>query len=134
MSNKPDANTSDREANIVMQRTVDWHSKIEEIAGGPFPPGGNLTGWLEGVRRKIPGVSFWHVQQLYSGKLTNPKYDIAFEVLSAADRARIQEARSDGKKLAQIYQNLARVDENFHRFQIDAFVAALRDRSSSDSA
>ncbi len=135
MSANSEVKATNVEPNIVMNPTEHWPSIIEEIAGGPFEAGGNLTAWLDRVWRKIEGgVSFWHVKQLYKGELTDPKHSISYKVLSAAARARLQEAKRDGEKLAQIYQNLARTDEDFHRVQIDAFVSALRNGGTTDRA
>jgi hypothetical protein len=138
MLRRSEANTSNSEAFIVMNPTVDWSSKIEEIAGGPFPPGGNLCGWLESVRRKISGVSFWHVQQLYKGELKDPKYSIAYQVLSAADRARLQKARLNVANAEAICREtiarLEAVDADHHRTQIDALRTSLDLISARDSA
>lgn len=112
-----------------MSSAVNWHDEISTIAG-TFD--GNRKGWLSRAARKAD-TTYRQVKALYYGESKNPRHSVAVKILSAADQARIEEARRDGEKLARIYQNMARVDEDFYRIQIDAFIAALRDGGSADS-
>jgi hypothetical protein len=74
---------------------------------------------------------------LFYGELEDPKYSVAFKILSAADRARILEAQRDAKVVANFFnshaQALANVDPDFHRDQINAFVEAARIIGGRDS-
>lgn len=123
------------EENTVMNRTLSWQDEITAIAG-PRNSNDTRESWLARAARKS-GISFWHVKALFYGQLTDPKYSIASKIISAADRARIQEARRDADQLANIYQaaavSLARVDEDFHRTSIDALVEAARILGAQDS-
>lgn len=121
---------------IVMNRTVDWASEIELIAG-PVRASDTKESWLARAAR-LSASKFWHVKALYEGKLTDPKYSVAFKILSAADRARIEEAKRDAAKLANIYRStahaLGNVDPDFHRSSIDALVSAAGILGSLDSS
>lgn len=121
--------------NIVMNRTVDWRSEIADIAG-PF--GGNDTreGWLARAARKS-GATYWHIKALFYGELKDPKYSVAYRVLSAADKARIEEARRNVEKATSVYRvhaaRLESIDPDFHREQIDILLGASRIFGSRDS-
>ena len=123
------------EEKIVVYRTLDWQEQIATIAG-PRQPSDTRESWLARAARKS-GASFWHIKALFYGQLTDPKYSIAYKILSAADRARIQEAQRDATVVANFFnshaQALANVDPDFHRSQIDAFVEAARIVSGRDS-
>lgn len=123
-----DENSSKTNEFIVMNRTVDWASEIELIAG-PVRVTDTKESWLARAAR-LSASKFWHVKALYEGKLTDPKYSVAFKIVSAADRARIEEAKRDVKKVAGLYRShaerLATIDEDFYREQIDALVSAAR--------
>lgn len=114
--------------NIVMNRTLDWQSEITLIAG-PRQPSDTRESWLARAARKA-GISFWHVKALFYGELTDPKYSVASKIISAAEKARIQEAQRDAKVVANFFnshaQALSNIDPDFHRDQIDAFVEAAR--------
>src|SRR3979411_63392 len=90
---------------IVVYRTLDWQEQIATIAG-PRQPSDTRESWLARAARKS-GASFWHIKALFYGQLTDRKYSIAYKILSAADRARIQEAQRDAAKLSDIYQGTA---------------------------
>jgi len=121
---------------IVMNPTVDWQEQIGLIAG-PFRETDTKESWWARAAR-LSGSKFWHVKALYKGELKDPKYSVAFRILSAADKARIQEAQRDAKVVADFFnshaQALANIDPDFHRSQIDAFVEAARVLSGRNSA
>ena len=109
-----------------MNTAVDWRNEIEVIAG-PFA--GNRKGWLARAARKA-GASYRQFKSLYYGETNNPRHDLASRVLSAAQQARIDEARRDALTVAEIYRRhaeaLAFSDPDFHRPEIDALVEAAR--------
>jgi hypothetical protein len=121
---------------IVMNRTVDWQSEISTIAG-PIGAGDTRESWLARAARKS-GSTFWHIKALFYGELKDPKYSVAYKILSAADRARIEEAKRDAAKLSELYQSTAQalvnIDPDFHRSNIDALVNAARILGSVDRA
>ena len=113
---------------------INWTFEIETIAG---PYGGNRKGWLSRAARKS-GATFRQVKALYYGECKNPKISVASQIISAADQARIEQARRDATKLANVYQTtahaLGNIDPDFHRGDIDALVHAARILSALDSA
>lgn len=135
MLRKPDEKSANQDEFIVMNPTVDWASKIQAIAG-PLRDTDTKESWLARAAR-LSGSKFWHIKALYRGELTDPKYSVAYKILSAADKARIEEARRDAAKLSQIYtstaQALGNVDPDFHRSSIDALVNAARILGTLDS-
>jgi hypothetical protein len=120
----------------VMQRTLDWASQIEVI-GGPMGFGDTRESWLARVARKS-GATFRQIKALYYREVNDPKFSLAAQIITAADRARIEEARRDAAKLANTYQSTAQalgnIDQDFHRSDIDALVSAARILGSLDSA
>lgn len=119
-----------------MNLVIDWKNEIGSIAG-PFLPTDTKQSWLSRAARRA-GVSVRHITSLYYGHAKDPKYSVASKVLSAADQARIEEARSDAAKLAGIYASAAgglrEIDEDFHRQTIDALVHASRVLGAMDRA
>jgi hypothetical protein len=99
------------EKKVEMSTAVNWSDEISTIAG-KFD--GNRKGWLSRAARK------------------------ADKILSAADQARLEEAKRDAAKLADIYQSAAQalgnVDPDFHRDNIDALVNAARILGALDRA
>ncbi len=122
--------------NIVMYQTVDWKAEIGAIAG-PLGPSDTQESWLARAARRSQS-KFWHIKALYYGQLTDPKYSVAYKILSAADQARIQEAKRDATKLATIFEaaarNLSNIDEDFHRQSIAALEHAARIFGDKDSS
>lgn len=111
-----------------MSTTVNWKGEIGTIAG-PYLPNDTRESWL--ARAAVAAkVSCRQIRSLYYGQTTDPKHSVAVSVLSAADKARLEEAQRDARKIADIYRGraeaLARVDEDFHRPEIDALLTAAR--------
>jgi hypothetical protein len=123
------------EEKIVVYRTLDWQEQIATIAG-PRQPSDTKESWLARAARKS-GTAFWHIKALYYGQLTDPKYSVAYKILSAADKARIAEAQRDATVVANFFnshaQALSNIDPEFHRPAIDAFVEAARIISGRNS-
>ena len=121
---------------LVMYQTVNWQSEISAIAG-PVQSSDTRESWLARAARKS-GSRFWHIKALFYGQLTDPKYSVAFKVLSAAEKARINAARSDMARLSGIYQTAAgrlnEIDPDFHRNHVDALLAVVRELGSLDSS
>lgn len=119
-----------------MSRTVDWQSEISVIAGAFRNTDTKESWWARAAT--LSGSQFWHIKALYKGHLTDPKYSVAYKVLSAAQRARIEGARRNAAKLSDIYQGTAvalnHIDPDFHRSTIDALVSAARILGTLDSA
>jgi hypothetical protein len=113
---------------VAMNQTVDWQQQISLIAG-PFRETDTKESWWARAAR-LSGLKFWHVKALYKGELKDPKYSVAFKILTAADKARIQEAQRNAAELANIYQSAAQaldnIDPHLHRGNIDALVSAAR--------
>lgn len=120
----------------LMGYVIDWKNEISAIAG-PFLPADTKESWLGRAARKC-AVSARHIKSLYYGHVTDPKFSVASSVLSAADQARLDDARKDAARLADIYASAAgglrEIDENFHRETIDALVHASRVLGSMDRA
>jgi hypothetical protein len=112
---------------------INWDREIGAIAGA-FLPTDTKESWLgrayKEVRKINPKVSFRHFTDLFYGRVRDPKFSVAASVLSAADLARIEEARRDAARLVDIYQSTAQalenIDPDFHRGNIDALVNAAR--------
>lgn len=111
-----------------MDQAVNWRNEISAIAGD-FLPTDTKQSWLGRAARRC-GLSLRYAQELYYGRITDPKHSVASRVLSEAEQARIEEARRDALKIADVYSRraeaLASIDEDFHRSDIDALVAAAR--------
>lgn len=109
-----------------MEHAIDWRGEISTIAG-PFE--GNRKGWLARAARRA-GVKYRQVRALYYGESANPRYDTAQSIIEAAREARINEARRDAAKLADIYSRyadaLAAPGSDLDRAQVDEFIAAAR--------
>jgi hypothetical protein len=103
------------------------------LAGSP-PAYGELPRWLTRVA-KSAGISFRTARSLWLGEIDDPNHLAARAV---RQQAQIEEARRDAKVVADFFnshaQALANIDPDFHRDQIDAFVAAARALSSRDRA
>lgn len=112
----------------MSSHVIDWKNEIGAVAG-PFLPNDTKQSWLSRASRRC-SVSLRHLQSIYYGHVTDPKHSVASSILSAADQARLEEARRDAAKLADIYQTTAQtlvnIDPDFHRGQIDALVSAAR--------
>ncbi len=125
-----------KDEKIVMNRTVDWASEISTIAG-PYSPNDTRESWLQRAARKSQST-YWHVKALFYGELKDPKYSVAFKILSAADRARIQEAQRNVANAETICrEHIARlesIDPDFHREQIIALRTSLDLIGARDSA
>ena len=113
--------------------SVNWQKEISDIVG-PIRPGDTKDSWLGKAHDVVvqfnKNVSFRQLRDLFQGYVTDPKYSVAISVLSAAEQARLQEAKCDAKKLAGIYKRnadaLTAIDADFHQEQIDALVTAAR--------
>lgn len=136
MLRESDEKSKNSDEFVVMNPTVDWQQQISLIAG-PFRETDTKESWWARAAR-LSGSKFWHVKALYKGELKDPKYSVAFKILSAADRARIEGAQQNATKLADIYQSAAQalgnVDPDLHRGNIDALVRAARIIGGMDSA
>ena len=120
----------------LMGCVINWKDEIGSIAG-PFLPTDTKQSWLSRAARRAD-VSLRHITSLYYGHAKDPKYSVASSVLSAAEQARLEDARRDAARLADIYASAAgglrEIDENFHRETIDALVHASRVFGSVDRA
>lgn len=117
-----------------MNAAVNWKDEIGLIAGS-YLPSDTRESWLARAARSAK-VPFGSIVALYYGKIKDPRYSLAHRVLSAAEQARIDEARRNAQNLANTYQSaahaLANTDENFYRHHIDALVSAARILGSMD--
>lgn len=125
----------------MSSHAVNWGEKIEAI-NGPFLPSDTKQSWLgrgyKEVRKLNPKLSFRHFCDLFYGHVPDPKYSVAACVLTAADKAKIEEARRDAEAAAKYFdsyaQTLSSVDANTNRAEIDAFVEVARILRGRDSA
>lgn len=109
--------------NIVMNRTVDWQSEIIAIAG-PKRSGDTWESWLARAARKSQST-FWHVKALFYGELKDPKYSVAYKVLSAAEKARA-EASALASQFESIAGSLNAKDADFYSPDVLALIDAAR--------
>lgn len=112
---------SDR--NCVVQRTLDWPSQINAIAG-PMKSGDTRESWLARAARKS-GATFRQVKSLYYGECKDPKTSVALGVLSAADKA-----RNEASELASRFESLAgamnATDPDFYSEDVLTLINAAR--------
>jgi hypothetical protein len=117
--------------NIVMYRTVNWQEEIAAIAG-PYSPNDTRESWLNRAARKS-GATYWHCKALFYGELTDPKYSVAYKVLSAAEKA-----RAKASQLASRFETIAgalnAADPDFHSHSVLELVNAARALRGLDSA
>jgi hypothetical protein len=117
-----------RTRKIVMQASINWQAEISAIAGA-IGIHDSRESWLRRAARKA-GLTEWHVKALFYGELKDPKWSVAYKVLSAAEKARLGEARRDAKQIADIYLStaatLAHTDSDFHSTAIASLVEAAR--------
>lgn len=117
-----------------MEHAVNWADQIGIIAG-PFD--GNRKGWLARAARSA-GVTYRQIKALYYGENGDPRHSVATRILSAAEQARVQEARCDALKVADILtryaQTAAASDADFNGPQIDAALSVLRQFGGGNSA
>lgn len=128
-----------------MNHVIDWKSEIGTIAG-PFLPTDTKESWLSRAYREVrkhnpegsSRLTFRHFTSLFYGHVKDPKYSVATSVLSAADRARLDEARRNVEKVTTLYrvhaEKLSAIDQNLHREQVDALLHAARILGERDSA
>lgn len=109
-----------------VSKAVNWQEEISAIAG---PYDGNRKSWLSRAATRA-NVTYRQMKSLWYGQTANPRLNVATSVLTAADMARLREARRDALAIADIYHRhaeaLASVDEDFHRLEIDALIEAAR--------
>lgn len=116
-----------------MSTAVNWQNEIADIAG---PYTGNKKGWLSRAAMRA-NASYRQIKGLYYGEYRNPRYALAQRIRSAAEQARIQEARRDALATANLLyrhaEALANTDPDFHRQSIDAFREVARVLGGGDS-
>lgn len=129
----------------LMSYVTNWENEIRTIAG-PFRPHDTKESWLGRAYKEVcrlnpeltRRLTFRHFTSLFYGRVADPKYSVAASVLSAADQARIEEARINVGKVAQLYrvhaERLAAIDPDFHSEQINALLCAARILGERDSA
>lgn len=101
------------------------------LAGNP-PAHGELPRWLSKIASSA-GISFRTARSLWNEEITDPDHLAAKAV---RQQAQIEEAKRDAAVVANFFsrhaQALSNIDPDFHREQIDAFVAAARAISNRD--
>jgi catalase len=109
-----------------MSEAVDWAEQIETIAG---PYQGNRKSWLADAA-KAAKIKYSQARDLFYGTMKDPKHSVASRVLSAADQAKLEQAKRNVQSAAEIYQShaaaLERIDPDFYREHIDILVGASR--------
>ena len=99
---------SDR--NCVAYPTVGWRGEIAAIAG-PLVDGDTRDSWLHRAARRAL-VSHRHIKALFYGEMADPKYSVAYKVLIAAQKARVDAAKIDAKALSKKFETIARGMQN----------------------
>lgn len=127
---------SDRDGEMS-DHVVNWGEQIGIIAG-EFRPTDTKESWLgraySEVKKLNPErakkLTFRHFSDLFYGRVSDPKYSVASSVLTAADQARIEEAKRDAQVVAKFFnshaQALAGIDPDRNRSDINAFIEAAR--------
>lgn len=131
---------SDQDRKVTSQ-VIDWKTEIGDIAG-PFLPSDTKESWLaraHSVLRKFNSkISFRHVRSIYYGHVKDPKFSVASTILTAADQARLQEARRNvemvTKFVRQHAQGLQSINSDLYREQIDELVREAGRLGARDSA
>lgn len=117
-----------------MSAAINWQGEIGAIAG-PF--GGNRKSWLARAARTAR-VPFRQIKALYYGESSDPKHSVGEKILSAAEQARISEARKDAAVVAEIYRRhaeaLAVGGQDTDRPEVDALLTAARILGRGNSA
>lgn len=128
------AETSDEKRK--MSTAIDWSQMIGTIAG-PMQPSDTRESWLARAARKA-GITYRQAKALRYGETTDPKHSVASRVLSAANQARIEQARHYATELAEIFDGaplgIRNVYPNFDRAALDEFIKAARVLGALDSA
>ena len=121
---------------VYPSSSVDWAKEIETI-GGSISPYDTKESWLLRAADKS-GATLRQIRALYHGECTDPKFSLGVKIQSAADQARIAQAKKAKNELAKILANAAnameRIDPDFHRETIDEYRAGAREIGPSDSA
>jgi hypothetical protein len=116
-----------------MSAAINWQGEIGTIAG-PF--GGNRKSWLARAARTAQ-VPFRQIKALYYGESSDPKHSVGEKILTAAQQARISEARKDAAVVAEIYRRhaeaLAGGSQNTDRTEVAALLTAARILSGGNS-
>lgn len=119
-----------------MSAAIDWSEMIGVIAG-PKLPGDTGESWLARAARRA-GITYRQAKALKYGETTDPKHSVASRVLSAADQAKLAQAKHHATELANIFQGTAsrlrNVDEDFYGPRIDALIDAARQLGAVDRA
>jgi len=101
------------------------------ILAGPY--NGNRDRWLANAAKAVDGVSFRTMRSLWHNEIKDPDHLAAQAVRR---QAQILEAKRDAAVVANFFyshaQALTNIDPDFHRDQIDAFLAAARIISGRD--
>lgn len=102
------------------------------LAGRP-PMHGELPRWLDRIA-KAAGISFRTARSLWNEEIRDEDH-LAAQAIKR--QAQIIEAQRDARVVANFFnsraQALANVDPDFHRHEIDAFLAAARLVGGGDS-
>lgn len=125
----------------MSDQVVNWGEQIGVIAGA-YRPTDTKDSWLGRAYKEVtkinPKVSFRHFTDLFYGRVPDPKYSVAFSVLTAAEKARDEEARRDAQVVAKFFnshaQALANTDPEANRSEINTFIEAARIVSARNSA
>lgn len=116
-----------------MGSAVNWTSEIEEIAG-EFRPRDTRDSWLGRAFKPVSDIykkldqerefTFRHFKSLFYGHTRDPRYTVAYSVLSAAEQARKQKAKDDAALAAGYLHRravaLSNIDPDFHGEEIMA--------------
>lgn len=125
----------------MTSHVIDWKTEIGDIAG-PFLPSDTKESWLgrahSALRKMNSKISFRHVRSIYYGHVKDPKFSVASSILTAADQARLQEARRNVELATKFYrehaERLAAIDADHHREQINELVSAAHEFGARDRA
>ena len=116
----------------MVEKSSKMRDAMIALAGSP-PAYGELPRWLAKVA-KSAGISYRTARSLWLNEIKDPEHLAAKAV---RQQAQIEEARRDKAIVANFFnrraQALANIDPDFHRHEIDAFLAAARAVGGRDS-
>jgi hypothetical protein len=98
------------DGNCVAYQTVGWRAEISAIAG-PLEAFDTRDSWLHRAARRAL-VSHRHIKALFYGEMADPKYSVAYKVLIAAQKARVDAAKIDAQALSKKFETIARGMQN----------------------
>jgi hypothetical protein len=125
-----------RDGTCTAYQTVVWREEILAIAG-LFQAGDTRESWLARAARKAD-ITHRHIKAIFYGEMKDPKYSVAYKILSAAQKARVDAAKLDASALSSKFETIAggmlNADKDFYSADVAALINAARLLRGMDSA